>query len=147
VSDNALAGNRAWLVNGGNASNDNDIRDGVRRAHTVTAQERQGRTTHAFIVNDQHSKQLARKDGRGLTNRQAAEPTYTVQAGSNKPARAWLEAGRVVAMTPRALARFQSVPDSYQLPESRGLACRVIGNGVPCLLAQRIGESLIAVME
>jgi site-specific DNA-cytosine methylase len=48
-----------------------------------------------------------------------------------------------VKMTPRALARFQSVPDSYQLPESRALASRVIGNGVPWLLAQRVTESLI----
>jgi site-specific DNA-cytosine methylase len=47
----------------------------------------------------------------------------------------WLAHGSVVAMTPRALARFQSFPDSYQLPEARTLASRVIGNAVPPLMA------------
>lgn len=101
---------------------------------------------HAFIVDDQHGGQLRGEDGRGLTIRQAADPVFTVQAGSNKPARAWLEQGRVVAMTPRALARFQSIPDSYVLPEHRGLACRIIGNGVPPLLAQRVAESLLGLL-
>lgn len=42
----------------------------------------------------------------------------------------------------RALARFQSVPDDYALPERRALACTVVGNGVHCLLAAAIGHSL-----
>ncbi|MBW4639101.1 MAG: DNA (cytosine-5-)-methyltransferase [Gloeocapsa sp. UFS-A4-WI-NPMV-4B04] len=50
--------------------------------------------------------------------------------------------GSVVAMTPRALARFQSFPDSYQLPESRRLASRVIGNAVPPLFAQKLLEGI-----
>lgn len=50
--------------------------------------------------------------------------------------------GRVVQMTLRALARFQSFPDWYQLPDSRALACRIIGNAVPALFAQRLGEWL-----
>jgi site-specific DNA-cytosine methylase len=57
--------------------------------------------------------------------------------------RAWLSAGRVVAMTPRALARFQSFPDSYELPEKRTLAAYGIGNAVPPLLMQRILEGLV----
>jgi site-specific DNA-cytosine methylase len=66
----------------------------------------------------------------------------TLSAAAVKgPPRAWLEHGRVVQMTPRALARFQSAPDTYQLPQSNKLACRVIGNGVPSLLAQRVAES------
>jgi site-specific DNA-cytosine methylase len=50
-------------------------------------------------------------------------------------------------MTPRALARFQSVPDSYQLPDSNALACRVIGNGVPVLVAQAVTASLLDTEE
>jgi DNA (cytosine-5)-methyltransferase 1 len=46
--------------------------------------------------------------------------------------------GYVVAMTPRTIARLQSFPDSYQLPEARTLASRVIGNAVPPLLVQRL---------
>ena len=63
------------------------------------------------------------------------------------PRRAWLFNGRVVAMTPRCLARFQSFPDSYILPDpnwltgANDLACRVIGNAVPPLLYQRVIEA------
>lgn len=52
------------------------------------------------------------------------------------------EQGRVVAMTPRALARFQTFPDTYQLPEKRILASRVIGNAVPPLMAQKLLEAI-----
>jgi site-specific DNA-cytosine methylase len=55
--------------------------------------------------------------------------------------RAWLSQGRVVRMTPRALARFQAFPDTYALPDGAALACRVIGNAVPPLLMQRIGDN------
>lgn len=42
--------------------------------------------------------------------------------------------------TARHQARFQSFPDGYQLPESNSLACRIIGNAVPPLFMQRMGE-------
>lgn len=73
------------------------------------------------------------------------EPSPTVNNVSrvgNIP-RAWLSQGRVVSMTPRTLARFQSIPDSYILPESKALACKVIGNGVPPLLYQKIIQSMV----
>jgi DNA (cytosine-5)-methyltransferase 1 len=57
--------------------------------------------------------------------------------------RAVLRDIRVVQMTPRALARFQSFPDWYKLPEKKTLACRVIGNAVPPLLYQRVIEGVI----
>jgi DNA (cytosine-5)-methyltransferase 1 len=44
---------------------------------------------------------------------------------------------RVVQMMPRALARFQTFPDEYELPDSKSLACRIIGNAVPPLLMQK----------
>lgn len=50
---------------------------------------------------------------------------------------------RVVGITPRALARFQTFPDWYELPSKRTLAARIIGNAVPPLLYQRIIEQLI----
>lgn len=79
--------------------------------------------------------------GGDVTIRANQEPAPTVRVDARF--KAWLAQGIVVKMTPRALARFQSVPDSYQLPASNRLAARVIGNGVPWLLAQRITESLI----
>jgi len=77
----------------------------------------------------------------------AAECAMTVQSWhGRRPSQApWCAVGaRVVSMTPRALARFQSVPDWYELPDKRTLAARVIGNMVPPLLMQRIGEGMTA---
>jgi DNA-cytosine methyltransferase len=72
------------------------------------------------------------------------EPASTVRAQSNggAPPRV-MAGGRVVQMTPRCLARFQSFPDSYALPDNRALACRVIGNAVPPLLYRRVAESFM----
>jgi site-specific DNA-cytosine methylase len=77
------------------------------------------------------------------TVRESIEPSNTIVSvgdGHSVSPRAWLSAGRVVRMTPRALARFQSIPDSYILPDNNKLACTVIGNGVCPLLYQRIIE-------
>jgi site-specific DNA-cytosine methylase len=79
--------------------------------------------------------------GNGI--RLADQPAHNTTPQQNGCYRAWLDSGRWVRMTPRALARFQSVPDSYVLPERAALACRVIGNGVPVKLAQAITKSLI----
>jgi site-specific DNA-cytosine methylase len=46
-------------------------------------------------------------------------------------------------MTPRALARFQSFPDDYQLPPLKRLACKIIGNAVPPVMARAMLESVI----
>lgn len=44
---------------------------------------------------------------------------------------------RVIEITPRCLARFQTIPDWYDLPDAKTLACRVVGNAVPPLLLQK----------
>lgn len=69
------------------------------------------------------------------------EPAMTTTANDNGRRRIATPSGRVVRMTPRALARFQTMPDWYTLPEKNALACRIIGNGIPCLMMQRIMES------
>ena len=38
-------------------------------------------------------------------------------------------------LSTRAIARIQTIPDSYILPESTSLALRIIGNGVPSTFA------------
>lgn len=79
----------------------------------------------------------------GLTIRHESEPIFTITASlERRPLRAWLEQGRVVALTPRALARLQSFPDSYQLPLARTLASRVVGNAVPPLFSQKLLEAI-----
>jgi DNA (cytosine-5)-methyltransferase 1 len=80
------------------------------------------------------------------TVREQTEPANTLVStgdGHSIPPRAWLSAGRVVKLTPRALARFQSVPDDYILPDNPRLACTVIGNGVACKLYEAIIRGLV----
>lgn len=104
---------------------------------TIKAQDHMPR---AFIVDCQNGH-----NGEGLTIRNADEPIFTLTSsmGIKSPTRTAIEHGRVVAMTPRCLARFQSFPDSYELPESKALAAKGIGNAVPPLMMRRIYEGLI----
>lgn len=126
---------RAFLVDG--QASDNQTRLTVRQddapVHTLTA-SMDRRPFRALLVG-QDSK---------MTTRDGDEPSMTTLASDKSNyIRAWLDQGRVVKMTPRALARFQTVPDWYELPPSNALACKAIGNGVPCLLAQRLGEQFL----
>lgn len=81
------------------------------------------------------------------TIRNGEKPSNTVVAcgdGHSIPPRAWLQHGRVVKMTPRALARFQSFPDTFELPSSNSLACVGIGNAVPSLMMQKIAQGFLS---
>lgn len=90
----------------------------------------------AFIVDG-----TSNDNGQDMTAIDGENPIFTITASSYKrPLRAWLSQGRVVSMTPRALARFQSFPDWYVLPDTKTLACKIIGNAVPCLMYQKIIE-------
>jgi site-specific DNA-cytosine methylase len=92
----------------------------------------------AFIVDCQKAGDTTGE--RGVTIRCGDEPCFTLTSGTGqrRPARAYDGVGRVVAMTARALARFQSFPDAYILPESKTLAAKIIGNAVPPLGFQKI---------
>lgn len=59
----------------------------------------------------------------------------------------FFQSGKVLATNPRCAADFQTFPRSYQLPENVHLAGAIIGNAVPCKLAELIGKSLIAGAE
>ena len=92
----------------------------------------------------------ARK-ARDLLVRAGNDPSWTIKAniatdqkGANRhdPLNALLPDGKVVSLNARALARLQSVPDWYQLPEPIGVAVTLIGNGVPCLLAEALMKAL-----
>lgn len=85
----------------------------------------------------------ANTNGTTCTSVADCAPAFAVKAqtGARHAARAVLAQGRIVKMTPRALARFQSFPDWYELPEHNALACRIIGNAVPPLLMQRVMEA------
>lgn len=118
--------------------------DGIRfpdePMQTVSATHGAGKY-RAYLVDSRNTNQEY-----GKLHRTGDEPAITVTVNdrpSHMP-RAWLDSGRVVAMTPRALARFQSFPDSYRLPDNRTLAARGIGNALPPLVYRRILEGLIA---
>lgn len=114
-----------------------------RPANTIVANHAR-RPMRAFIVGGQFGKP---DDGSGEPRppqtRNKLEPVFTVTARNKGDWRAWLSWGRVVKMTPRALARFQSFPDSYILPDSNRLACKIIGNAVPPLMYQKIVVELL----
>jgi len=120
--------------------------DGTRQsgdpAFTVTG-ESNGRVK-AFIVDCQNAGNLSPDRERGLTIRNGDQPCFTLTSsmGQKRPTRAF-DGARVVAMTPRALARFQSFPDWYQLPDTKTLSAKIIGNAVPPLVMQRVYEGLL----
>jgi len=74
--------------------------------------------------------------------RQWSEQAQTI--GANEHGSKALLSPGVVSITARCLARFQSVPDWYELPAKRTLAARVIGNMVPPKVMQRIAEGMLA---
>jgi DNA (cytosine-5)-methyltransferase 1 len=129
---------KAFIVSNAATEYGDGIRAAAEPVHSITAQAN-GRT-RAWLV---ESKNANQQYGDGM--RRDDEPATTVitdHKPSHQP-KAWLSAGRVVRMTPRALARFQSLPDSYMLPDKAGLACTVIGNMVPSLMMQKIVEPLL----
>lgn len=126
-------GSRAFIVPGGNANSFGHREDGepARMAESVN---RSGNTPRAFVVDGDNAGK------EGPIHRGDKRPLGTVNNSSAPRAHV---SGRVVQMTPRALARFQTFPDWYSLPESKTLSCRLIGNAVPCLMYQRILEAYL----
>lgn len=144
---------------GGNTSREATVRFANEPSATITADDYRRPSTcpRAFIVrptdqlesvtggNTMHGRVKAfvvdqQNGSRDSTVKNDSEPIFTLTHYSTKhPApRAWLSQGRVVAMNPRALARFMSIPDSYHLPDKSSLACKIIGNAVCPLQMERM---------
>lgn len=158
----------AFIVDGQTqfGSDNTSVRMGDEPMQTITATQTR-RPLRAFVVGGQDGQ--ARTDNepantisgnadrsraflattnqviREWTMRDGDQPAMTITASAGYRPTAMPMAGaqgRVVRMSPRCLARFQSFPDTYVLPEKPSLAVRGIGNAVPPLLYQRIAESL-----
>ncbi len=115
---------RAFIADG--QANDRGESSSIRRADEpmyTTSASMERRPARAFLIGSENAGQQY-SDGIRDDN----EPSMTL--GQRQNPRAWLPTGRVVAMTPRALARFQSVPDDYVLPDKKSLALKIFGNGV-----------------
>ena len=67
-----------------------------------------------------------------------ATGAFTVTSNRNMSTQRILDGITVRMLTSRAMARFQTVPDWYELPPTKNLAIKIIGNGVPCELARRV---------
>jgi len=91
--------------------------------NTVSGGHGAKRPINAVLVNATSNMQVADED----------HPAYGQVARVRSYQQRAVLGRRVVQMTPRALARFQTFPDEYDLPESKSLACRIIGNAVPSL--------------
>ena len=132
---------KAVLVESKNANQ--QFGDGLRwECEPATSVITDGKPSHvpkAILLNKHDDKW-----GDGL--REAVAPAFTIPALSENRYRALLEHSRCVRMTPRALARFQGVPDTYVLPEKGSLACCVIGNGVPPPLMRVLGDAWRAML-
>ena len=129
---------KAFIMSGGGNTNFKDAKPGAgvryynQPCHTVSTIDKGGSVPRAFVIDCQNNSNQI-----GLTIRNGDEPIFTMKStDSRRPARAAVH-GKVVKMTAKALGRFQTVPDDYQ-----GLTIRINGNGVPCLMAQRILEIL-----
>lgn len=79
-----------------------------------------------------------------LTTRAGTEPAFTMTATlSRHRPKAIIEGGVVKHLTPPVLARFQTMPDGYTFRGKTILDCTIIGNGVPCKLAESIGRAIM----
>jgi len=131
---------RAYLIGGGNtqlAQVDSHARPADEPAFTVR-DGANGSPERAFLLSNQshHTDRDLQ-----IYDAQAPAPTMlTFGPDGGVAHRAYV--GRWVRLTIQSLGRLQTVPDSYI-----GLTPTVNGNGVPCLLAQRIMESLRGIYE
>lgn len=130
---------KAFIVDGQPAygSDDTATRADGEPVFTIGATQDR-RPLRAYLVGGANTSETQAADGVGVSS--VNEPTRCVNASNSNSWRGSVN-GRVVKMTPRCLARFQSFPDSYVLPSSAKLATTGIGNAVPPLLMQRVLEA------
>lgn len=127
---------RAWLIPGGNASNDT-VLDENDPSNTVGNVGRVGNAPRALVVGGDLCD-----NGQYVTVRDGSEPINTLITSHNNKDRTAHTGYRIVKMTIQAMARFQSFPDWYAWPEKAGQAQRINGNAVPPLLAYAVCKSL-----
>jgi len=126
---------KSCLVPGGNASSFS-LRYQDEPSRTVGDVDRVGNLPRALLIEGTEQR------GATVQHRGELDPSFTIKASIHKSVtRAYIPSGRVVAITPECLARFQAVPGWYRLSGKASLDCKVLGNGFPCLLAQALVEA------
>lgn len=133
---------RAYLCGGGNTGWET-VSSHARADHLPAFTVRDGRNgspERAFVIGGQYATNNTHTERTAQTADQD-NPIFTITTRAGKDTRAY--AGGVwKRLTIKSLGRFQSVPDDYL-----GLTPEINGNGVSCLLARRIMESLRGVYE
>lgn len=138
---------RAFLVGQQKFNDRLQIQYAGTPAGTITANRNQ-QYLRAFVMSGGQAQNYKKRSIDGATTRAVIryqdKPIFTIVADMpRQPARAWLAGGKVVKITPRGLARLQSVPDWFQLPDDPTLSCKIIGNGLPSLMYEIIARSFI----
>jgi site-specific DNA-cytosine methylase len=140
VGDTERVGNtpRLWLIN--DADSRNPYIPGERPSGTLVANDTGGSVPRLFVdgklstSGDKKTLQVAGED--------RPDRTILTSHAAFRDGRIQLP-GTVKKLTPRALARLQTIPDWVVLPEKSRIAVSAIGNGVPCLFMQRLAEQLV----
>jgi DNA (cytosine-5)-methyltransferase 1 len=70
------------------------------------------------------------------------QPCSTIVAHLSKDGLMFIHPTQSRSLTPREAARVQSFPDWFSFPESRTIAYRLIGNAVPPLVAESVGNAV-----
>lgn len=132
ITTNANGRVRAYIIGGGNTGWE-QVTSHARRDDEpmFTVKGSKASPDRAFLLSGENGGQ---EWGKGY--RDGNEPARTIGGAAKSTHRAYA-GGRWVRMTIKPLGRFQTVPDDYI-----GLTPQINGNGVPCLLARRIMESL-----
>lgn len=119
--------------------------DGTPNANGATVTQRTGDEPSMTMVASSGVKQPLRAlvvhptDMRTMPIRDGAEPVFTVLANKENLNLIRAYVGyRVVKLTLRAIARLQSFPDDYELPEKKSLGGRILGNAVPPMLYKAV---------
>ena len=142
TANHNMASMKALLISSGNSSKNLTLRDLDQPAYTVTASF--DRTpARALLISGGNP----RIGNNWPTVRDGAEPAMTVTANQSKmPMRAQIDQ-RIVSISLRCLARWQTFPDWYELPDAAVLATRIIGNAVPPRLVEAIYRQLLATIR
>lgn len=129
----------ALLVSGTDAT----VRPAEAPAVSMTATQGNGTIAHRALLIEGTGANSARSP----QIREGSDPVWTVRSHSRLDSfRAWLDEVVIVQMTVQALARFQSFPDAYRLPVTNELACTIIGQAVPPLLAKCLIEPCLRLL-
>lgn len=96
----------------------------------------------AFVDSQFAAARDPHHQARCLTIRQSHEPVPTITASHKRGQQLIVLADSTSKrLTPEAIARLQTMPDTAIWPARSTQAFRLIGNAVPSLLAQRLAES------